>query len=515
MDPDESAPGVFGDRRAATFGDVIINPLIEQFVEGYHSDHYDELAKRAKDLIEEALEKLKDASGQNVQARVTRRAKDEGSLRQKLVTRNAKKWYDSTKEIWDDIHDLAGVRIILNMPTSEQYDSVGNMIVDIWGKDVLLKQHGGPTMPVNTTSALWVPAIDVKNIYEKEKYIPKNFGYQARHYHAAMKKTQEHRSSKYAFKKHDKVEIQVMSALNSTWADVGHNIFYKQHEYGSPTQQEERLLDSLSGLVSLGDLLLEQLYELVVKRTYGKIQHRDEFGMFLRNMDILNVKTEHLDTNRYQEDFSQSEGIDVLFQFLVQRNENYPVAVRDALKQLGYPSDPTRVFQEKLNSFDPHISPPSGLIAPLCLIRQMLGDRATQGQAEKEHAPAAQCRILINALTLLQTFCGGPAAANDFLSSNLAMSKEERQGLNFVLYIPRRSECLAGKDMRKSDRDALQSVWSWFQRQAAQERSLYGMFFHLAEMEVAQGDSIATLMSRLTIGQLSIPDTITSKNNAN
>lgn len=520
MELNGPTPGRLREKRTNTFAGTITAPaIIDRFVEDYSFEHYDQLAKLAKSFIDDALDQLKDSNGQKVQARVTCRAKDPKSLWQKLMTRNAKKRYQTTEEIRVEMHDLAGVRITLYTPTAEQYDGVKEMIEKIWGTDVLLKQHGASNLSTNADTSSRVVGdqlldTDEECIHEKKKYIPKHFGYQARHYHAPMNPKLEVKNSTYKFQTHDVVEIQVMSALNSAWADAGHDILYKQYEYGSPSEQEERVMDCLSGLVSSGDVLLEQLYELVNQRTFRKIQHRDEFGTFLRNLDILNVPQKPRGSVRYLEDFNKSEGIDVLFQFLVKRNENYPVAVRDALKVLGYPADPTSRFGELLKSFDPCINPPTGLIAPLCLICRMLGEGQRQSQSLKKHAPAEQCCILINALILLQTFSGGPTAANEFLSFQFEMSNTERDGLNWVLFNSRRSDCLAGRDMREKDSDALQSAWDWFRKQSAERRSVCGMLFYLAEMGLVRGDGMDALIERLSIGTLSKLNASAAKNGA-
>ena len=116
--------------------------ISEHFVERYKYDHYVLVAQRAQDLIVARLKNLRDSNGQAVHAKVLCRAKEKDSLREKLQmlnnesTKRRKAAYAPEEAIWADIHDLAGVRILLYTPNQDQYDKVTEMIQSIWGKHV-------------------------------------------------------------------------------------------------------------------------------------------------------------------------------------------------------------------------------------------------------------------------------------------------------------------------------------------------------------------------------------------
>ena len=501
--------------------------VIDEFLKrDYHCGHYKQLAQRAHDLIKKALEDPNNSDGQKVQAKVTCRAKDGKSLREKLIMRNENKRYQTADDIWKDVPDLAGVRMVLYMPNDEQRKRVKEIIQSIWC-DVQLVQHGRPAMsdravqvekgdlpkPTFNNDESAVPLQKTESARSgnktkkpRRKYMPKHLGYEADHYRVVMQENQSGLTGEgeYTYRETDKVEVQVMSALTHAWAEAGHEVLYKQHAFGTPTRDEQRILDSLSGLVSSGDLLLEQFHESVNKRTYARILHRDEFGTFLRNLDVLQVDEEDEEdggneqktdnhTSRYQIDF-KSEGVDVLFDFLVKQNKNYPLAVRDALKNLGYPDEPTGKATEILESFDPYLEVPEGLLASFCLIHQMLppGRPATTPLFSK------QCRLMIIALTLLQTFAGDPKIAEDFLDSSFNMTTKEKAGLVFVLSDNLRRACLTGDEtIQQYHRAKLQSAWEWFQKQAADKKSVCGFVLRLAEMGVAQEDDENKLVTRL------------------
>lgn len=513
--------------RTTTWLDQIPTPpIVLEFVKRYPYDHYLTLAERAKDLISKELKTLKDSNGQGVQAKVTCRAKMRDSLEEKLKMRNdaRPKPYVKIQEIQDDIHDLAGVRIQLYTPSADEYVKVEEMIQSIWGAKVKRKPQGGfnaPSPKCNLVEAEqdWTELGNFHGSRTGNKYVPRHAGYQAIHYRTLMNKEEEekvHTSiGPYGWLDGDRIEIQVVSAFGHAWAEAEHNVKYKSYAYGRPSKQEERILDSLSGLVSSGDLLLEQFREIFDKRTYKRILYRDEFGTFLRDLDILEdpeLEGEEQQDSGYQDHFGR-EGVDILFRFLVKRGQNYPLAVRNALKMLGYPESPDVTLSEILNTFDPTPTPPKGLLAPLCLIHHLLIEderKEKEGWVVKtmeEFGPVKQCYIMVNAMTHLQTFAGGPEAAKRFLEGDTTITEHERDSLEFILSSPRRGLCLMEADASIEEivRPDLQPAWAWFQKQAAKSNpySIYGLMFKLAMMGVTKEVDVETLLRELTIGRLS------------
>lgn len=479
---------------------------IRDFVyKSYKYDHYILLAQRAQDLIVSQLRTLKDSNGRPVHAKVSCRAKEKDSLEEKLKMRNDKRIkegkgpYPSEQAMSDDIHDLAGVRILLYTPTQDQYDKITEMIQSIWGKHVKPRLHPEP----NDVS-------DKEGNREDEiekGYKPRHLGYKAVHYRASMTEEPPTSSTRvsYSWSEGDRVEVQAVSALGHAWAEAEHQVKYKSYAYGPPTEEEERLLDTLSGLVSSGELLLEQFSNLLNKRTYAKIEYRDDFGTFLRGLDVLKrpqSQREDGDEPSYASDFS-SEGVDILFRFLVKRKQNYPLAVRNALKKLGFPDNSYATLKEVLRSFKPALQPPDGLCAPLCLIQSMiLEHKADEKNAQKDHQFSTKCCIMMNGLTLLQTFAGGPKPAGNWLLANINDHLDEptKHSLNFVLSDPRL--CLIDDedvDVRKKLGPELEPGWKWFQDEASKTDSVCGVFFKLAEMGATKNVDINTLVLGLRI----------------
>lgn len=407
---------------------------IERFIHHHSPEHYQALAERAQGLIESALKNLRDSDDQEIQAKVTCRAKTGKSLEEKLKMRNlerkrkGKKEYETDEEILQDVKDLAGVRVVLYTPNEDQREKVKGVIKSIWGDDVDEKPHEGSVLP--TTSG---PSLKRKRDAggEKKEYIRKHLGYRADHYRTPM--TEEQSTDSYQWKKYDWVEIQVVSALGHAWAEAGHDVLYKTHAYGPPSIQEQRILDALSGLIVSGDLLLEQFRELVTKRTTAKWEHPEQFVIFLRQTDVLETQDGQYafkGSKEPQEGF-RSDAIDILFRFLQGTGNDYPLAVRNALKDLGYPQESEIGLSEVLSQFNPSLTPPQGLLAPLCMISHMLSLDERKGKRiaiTEEPDVQEMFSIMMDALILLQTFAGGPGSAKALLLNHqVQMTDEETE----------------------------------------------------------------------------------------
>ena len=477
-------------KKAATW--LVNTPKpIERFIHHHSPEHYQALAERAQGLIESALKNLRDSDDQEIQAKVTCRAKTGKSLEEKLKMRNlerkrkGKKEYETDEEILEDVKDLAGVRVVLYTPNEDQREKVKRVIKSIWGDDVDEKPHEGSVSP--TTSG---PSLKSKRDTggKKKEYIRKHLGYRADHYRTPM--TKEQSTDSYQWKKYDWVEIQVVSALGHAWAEAGHDVLYKTHAYGPPSIQEQRILDALSGLIVSGDLLLEQFRELVTKRTTAKWEHPEQFVIFLRQTDVLETQEGQYafkGSKEPQEGF-RSDAIDILFRFLQGTGNDYPLAVRNALKDLGYPQESEIGLSEVLSQFNPSLTPPQGLLTPLCMISHMLSldERKGKRTAITEEPDVQEMfSIMMDALILLQTFAGGPGCAKALLLVHqVQMTVEETESLNFLLSDPSRKNCFAGAVVKKWIKDSLQTAWRWFEKQANDDKSLCGLFFRLANMGV-------------------------------
>lgn len=211
--------------------------VIDQFLEDYkrRMDRYERAAQLCAIQCESGLRR------NGLRALVTHRAKRLDSLLDKVTVRNEKKNYQTIAEIYDDIVDLAGVRIALYFPGDR------NEV------DVLVRSQ--------------FRVEKVKNFPEDIDYTypyPKRFaGYSAHHYRIRLK------PSTLPPEEQDLadllIELQVGSVLMHSWAEVEHELVYK-NRLGHLSYDEYAILDELNGLMHAGEVALERLQEAVKRR---------------------------------------------------------------------------------------------------------------------------------------------------------------------------------------------------------------------------------------------------------
>ncbi len=170
--------------------------------------------------------------------------------------------------------------------------------------------------------------------------------------------------------------------------------------------EECRILDALNGIVLSGEVLLEQFHEAFLKRTKTALKHSGELRVFLDQLDILKGCDQ-------RNEFSVA-GLDILFQCLKQTNKNYPLAVRNALKELGYGKNEDELQLDeiitRLEPGEPEIA--DNMRATFCLIHRIMVDQETTSanglrplyqlsKIRPSEVPKC-CSIMVTAFTLLQ-----------------------------------------------------------------------------------------------------------------
>jgi ppGpp synthetase/RelA/SpoT-type nucleotidyltranferase len=206
--------------------------LIEDFIARYRKeyDFYEQVARLVAQTIELNLQST------GIRSIVTSRAKSVVRLEAKVKQRAFEKNYQTVEQIFDDIVDLAGVRVALYFPAERAE------------VDKLIAQF-------------FVPAGSVKNFpmpldHPNPVYNKRFSGYCATHYRISLKEaTLNEVQKRYA---EARVEIQVASVLMHAWSEVEHDLAYKPLE-GQLLEEEYAILDELNGLVIAGEIALERL----------------------------------------------------------------------------------------------------------------------------------------------------------------------------------------------------------------------------------------------------------------
>lgn len=274
--------------------------MIRQFLQHYAKefDFYAEVARIAAARIEINL----DAAG--VRAMVTYRAKHPGKLEEKIRQRALQNGYTSVDQVYDDIVDLAGVRVALYFPSDR--DLVGRI--------------------VQQTFVEIEPPREFPRIRKGAN--PKKFsGYAATHYRVRLQPGDpEDPQSRYASAR---VEIQVASVLMHGWAEVEHDLAYKPTQ-GDLSSRELALLDQLNGLVLAGEIALEQL-QVAGQERVGESRRSFASHYDLAAHLIKLAKVEHQLTSIPEEGLGH---VDLLFELLRSLGLDTPASIAPYLQDL-------------------------------------------------------------------------------------------------------------------------------------------------------------------------------------
>lgn len=234
--------------------------IIDDFISQYNKqfDFYQKLSQIISNKLEDELIK------RGIKAIVNNRAKRPDSLKEKIIIRDKEKKYPTPQDIFNDIIDLAGIRVSLYFPTEREV--VDEVVNDIF---IVIK----------------------KKVFPDKQYMPKPekrfSGYWANHYHVKIK--EEASTKRYS----DTIaEIQVASVLMHAWSEVEHDLVYKPFS-GDLSREELAILDEINGLVLSGEIALERLQKAIAERTKKKNDITDKYELtnFLLstlNKDYLN-----------------------------------------------------------------------------------------------------------------------------------------------------------------------------------------------------------------------------------
>jgi ppGpp synthetase/RelA/SpoT-type nucleotidyltranferase len=272
--------------------------LVEEFVRRYikEYDYYDQVARIAAQRLEATLRTA------GIRCIVTSRAKSIARLREKCKQRQKDANYTSVQDIYDDIVDLAGVRVALYFPAER--DQVGGTIKKLF-------------------------QVDEEIVFPKEgERSPNNrfLGYLAIHHRVRLREQDlaDEIDKRYA---QARIEIQVASILMHAWSEVQHDLIYKPLA-GELSEDEYAILDQLNGLVLSGELALEVLQRAGEARV--KSQSR-----FANHYDLAShlIKTAGTQLGRSINDSGLGR-VDLLFELLMQLQLNTPNALSKYMDNL-------------------------------------------------------------------------------------------------------------------------------------------------------------------------------------
>ncbi len=287
--------------------------LINQFVENYKKKRsfYETSCKIAAEHIEAALQSA------GIRAIVSFRSKAPGRLKNKVIRRNANREvpYKNMKEIYEDIVDLAGVRISLYFPGDRvKTDKLVNEIFNV---------------------------IETKHFPDESKapnYEKRFSGYWANHYRVMMKEEQlDKKVKKYGAVR---IEVQVASVLMHAWSEVEHDLIYKPI-HGSLSEEELAIIDELNGLVLTGEIALERLQNAGNQRILSKNAE------FSSQYDLASFLYDYLSKNFNSEDVEMRMGnVELLYRLISSLNLNGVKKIEPVLKVVKFEKDRRNISQQ-------------------------------------------------------------------------------------------------------------------------------------------------------------------------
>lgn len=264
--------------------------LVAEFIGRYRKefDFYEQACRMVAQILETHLRSA------GVRAIVTSRAKSPTRLEEKIRQRAEKAQYKCVEDIYQDIVDLAGVRVALYFPGERE--EVGKIV-----QSLFLLAEARKDFP---TAA-------------RPTYNKRFSGYWATHYRVHIPDVNLNESQKRYSEA--KVEIQVASVLMHAWSEVEHDLVYKPLQ-GTLSEEEYAILDELNGLVLAGEIALERLQRAGELRasTHGRA-YENHYDLAASLLDLARANLIDSDVND-----SAMGRVDVLYELLRALNLNTP-----------------------------------------------------------------------------------------------------------------------------------------------------------------------------------------------
>ncbi|KAK0638348.1 hypothetical protein DIS24_g9881 [Lasiodiplodia hormozganensis] len=292
---------------------------------------------------------------------------------------------------------------------------------------------------------------DIDGSDTEDEYQNRFAGYQAAHYRVRLKPGHPRE-----FHSEDQVEIQVMSVLQSAWSEVEHNILYKQLK-GRPSQPEKSMLDGLNGLVSIGELYLEQLSRIYDERIAHE-KHKDE--PFANKYELGSFLTSTMRGNRVPADDFTMSSVELLRRFLKLESVNLDSKTRLSDKLQGLDTESI-----SKSSLRPQPSGSQKPNASLVVLERLMQDPDINIDAKvrelKPQSLRKKCKILLSTIISLHELF--PPV--QFWVDELNKHTKNFDNLDWLMdkQAPRNILLDKGVEIHPQDSATLTELWNWFE----------------------------------------------------
>lgn len=415
---------------------------------------YHKLAERVRDDCATSLE------ARGIQNVVTFRAKNKDRLEEKLIFREKNRaerdeeftGYKTDAEIEDDIVDLAGVRIAIHF-----HKNAVSQFLDDRYKVIKRKRHRG------------------NDVIPQDDYETKFKGYQGDHFVIKLKPPDE------AFDDMQ-IEVQVMSTFHTTWANVEHDILYKQLG-GPPRLEERRILDSLNGLVTMGDMYLERLEEIHTARNAPR---EDEASHFKNDFALGIFLSDWINENEPpgSDIVVKARSIESVHRFLVSVNMNSRGRLNEVLSSLDlFPR-----FESSLECLYRHGAYKDGSVIIMERIFSKWNSGELRRKSKEKTRPSSLeqcCKVLASTMISLENLFPPTSRWAGELISNGTISDHDRELIRWLVKEVKPRRLIVGDQAILSEQEcrALDSLWSLFDNHSS---DLVRFVFGVSKLGVLQ-----------------------------
>jgi len=291
--------------------------IVAEFMSRYRKeyDFYEQACRIAAQLLDASLQSA------GVRAIVTSRAKNLSRLEEKVRQRALSKVYKSVNEIYEDIVDLAGIRVALYFPAER--DATGRIISSLFDMLENPREFPDSTKP------------------QPSSYKKRFSGYWATHYRARIR--DEHLNESQKRYLDARFEIQVASVLMHAWSEVEHDLIYKPLQ-GPLWEEEYSILDELNGLVLTGEIALERLQRAGEIRVSHNRVYSNHYDLASSLLELV----------REQQDIPELHDaligrVDLLFKLLQRLELNTPEHVSEYVKRLWIKFETNPIAEQVIN----------------------------------------------------------------------------------------------------------------------------------------------------------------------
>jgi ppGpp synthetase/RelA/SpoT-type nucleotidyltranferase len=461
--------------------------IIDTFVDKrYYISHYKELAKCVGEICKANLPS-------DVKALVTYRPKDKKRLRTKLKKINRARieagqpGFQDEEDILQKIHDLAGVRIALYVPSQKDEVIEG---IKSWFKDVKITRqrrglqncqvcHGAS----GSTAATGSNALQSHNI--EDLYAPVFAGYTADH--ARVKLFDVQAKSLHDWKEDQVTEIQVVSVLLHAWAEVEHDITYKSIK-AEAGMEERQILDCLNGFIISSELLLNRLHSVHTNRV--NVSRRP----FTDKHDLARVMMPYLE--RYLSPIDKCNlDLRMLFELLKAVDLNTERKLRPLLEEFYarsvLPSEHVRPNSRSYfhGPFQLANYVQSAFAIMEHIVTNLSEEQEYEARMKAQHGirpDTYRCRVIMSSFIWLAELAWDGMigqVVKEYVTTDQTTTGEERKQLEWIFFGSARYDILKDRaDAGPKDSETLRTLWNWFDRQ--EEHTYFHFAFKISQMGV-------------------------------